>query len=101
MANYGMKRAEVLDGNVGYLQITAFYRADESTETLETVMNFVSHTDALILDLLEKRGWITRHSNTAPELFLQTAQSSAVLRSSPVRRTDHLHRASGGGCLSG
>ena len=47
---------EVLDGNVGYLQITAFYRADEGTETLETAMNFVSHTDALILDLRNNGG---------------------------------------------
>jgi C-terminal processing protease CtpA/Prc len=56
MANYGMKRAEVLDGNVGHLQITAFYRADEGTETLETAMKFVSHTDALILDLRNNGG---------------------------------------------
>jgi C-terminal processing protease CtpA/Prc len=56
MANYGMKRVEVLDGNVGYLQITAFYRADEGTETLESAMNFVSHTDALILDLRHNGG---------------------------------------------
>jgi len=44
MANYGMKRVEVLDGKRGYLQITTFYRADADTETLETAMNFVSHT---------------------------------------------------------
>jgi hypothetical protein len=56
MANYGMKRVEVLDGNVGYLQITAFYRADEGAETLESAMNFVSHTDALILDLRHNGG---------------------------------------------
>ena len=56
MDNYGMKRAEVLDGNVGYLQITAFYRANEGAESLETAMKFLSHTDALILDLRNNGG---------------------------------------------
>jgi hypothetical protein len=56
MENYAMKRAEVLDGNVGYLQITGFYRANEGAQTLESAMNFVAHTDALILDLRTNGG---------------------------------------------
>ena len=56
MENYGMKRAEILDGNIGYLQIMAFYHADEGAPALEAAMNFVSHTDALILDLRNNGG---------------------------------------------
>jgi C-terminal processing protease CtpA/Prc len=55
-ANFGLKRAEILDGNVGYLEITAFYRKNEGAKTLQAAMNFVSHTDALILDLRNNRG---------------------------------------------
>jgi len=54
--NFGLKQAEILDGNVGYLEITAFYREDEGAGTLQAAMNFVSHTDALILDLRNNRG---------------------------------------------
>jgi retinol-binding protein 3 len=54
--NYGFKRAEILPGNVGYLEITAFYRANEGSEPLQTAMNFVRHTDALILDLRKNGG---------------------------------------------
>jgi len=56
MENYGIKQAEVLDGNVGYLQMTAFYRPNEAAEALETAMNFLSHTDALILDFRNNGG---------------------------------------------
>jgi C-terminal processing protease CtpA/Prc len=56
MENYGLKCAEILDGNIGYLDITAFYHADEGAQTLKTAMNFVSHTDALILDLRKNAG---------------------------------------------
>jgi hypothetical protein len=62
-----LSRAErVLDGNVGYLQITAFYRANEGSEVLETAMNFVSHTDALILDFRNNGGG---SSDTAVQLL--------------------------------
>jgi hypothetical protein len=56
MENYGIKQAEVLDGNVGYLQMTAFYRPNEAAEALETAMKFLSHTDALILDFRNNGG---------------------------------------------
>jgi retinol-binding protein 3 len=59
MENFGIKQVEVLDGNVGYLKITAFYRANEGSEALETAMNFVSHTDALILDFRNNGGGST------------------------------------------
>jgi hypothetical protein len=34
MENFGIRQAEVLDGDVGYLKITAFYRANEGAEVL-------------------------------------------------------------------
>jgi len=51
LSNYGMKTAKVLDGNVGYLEITGFYRASEGAETVDAAMRFLARTDALILDL--------------------------------------------------
>ena len=57
LSNYSIRRAEVLDGNVGYLKVTGFYRSGEGEgEALDQAMKFVSHADALILDLRENAG---------------------------------------------
>lgn len=56
MDNYGLKRAEILPGNVGYLEVTSFYRATEGAAALETAMNLVSHADAFILDFRKNSG---------------------------------------------
>ncbi len=54
--NYGFLKAEVLEGNVGYLKINGFYPAESAGETVESAMNFVAHTRALILDLRDNGG---------------------------------------------
>lgn len=50
LSNFGMKTAKVLDGNVGYLEVTGFYRANEGAEAVDAAMRFLAHTDAMILD---------------------------------------------------
>jgi len=50
-SNYGVKTARVLDGNVGYLEVTAFYRANEGSEAVDAAMRLLANTDAIILDL--------------------------------------------------
>ncbi|MGB8260984.1 MAG: S41 family peptidase [Terracidiphilus sp.] len=51
LSNYGMKTAKILDGNVGYLEVTAFARANEGSEAVDAAMRFLAHTDAIVLDL--------------------------------------------------
>jgi hypothetical protein len=58
-ANFGVRRLEILPGNVGYLQFTAFYRPDEAREVIASAMATLRHTDALILDLRENGGGST------------------------------------------
>ena len=55
-SNFGFRRAEVLDGNLGYLDIRFFPYASEAGETAVAAMNFVSHTRALIIDLRQNHG---------------------------------------------
>ena len=55
-SNFGIQRIEVLSGNVGYLNLTAFYRPDEAREAIAAAMASLRHTDALILDLRENGG---------------------------------------------
>ncbi len=49
--NFGIERAEHLDGNVGYLKLTKFDDPALAGETLAASMRFLSNTDALIIDL--------------------------------------------------
>lgn len=51
-ANFGLSKVEVLPGNIGYLNLTNFW-ADNmyGKETVKAALQFVSNTNALIIDL--------------------------------------------------
>ncbi len=49
--NFGIERAEQLDGNVGYLKLTRFEDPAIAGETLTAAMGFLANTDALLIDL--------------------------------------------------
>jgi retinol-binding protein 3 len=49
--NFGFRRVERLDGNVGYIELTGFSGSREVAEAAVPAMNFVANTDALIFDL--------------------------------------------------
>ncbi|HEU4365940.1 MAG TPA: S41 family peptidase [Candidatus Krumholzibacteria bacterium] len=49
--NFGIERAEHLDGNVGYLKLTKFEDPALAGETIVAAMRFLTNTDALIIDL--------------------------------------------------
>lgn len=57
--NFGIQRIEILPGNVGYLQFTAFYRPNEAREAIASAMATLRYADALILDLRENGGGST------------------------------------------
>ena len=55
--NYGLQRVERLAGNVGYLEIRSFnFSAAAVDSTLAAAMNFLAHTDALIIDVRRNGG---------------------------------------------
>ena len=55
--NYGFKKVDILEGNIGYLELTGFYGVDEeSGAAAEAAMNFLSNADALIIDLRQNGG---------------------------------------------
>jgi carboxyl-terminal processing protease len=49
--NYGLQRAEILDGNIGYLRITTFYDTDIAGEAYRSAFGFLANSAALIIDL--------------------------------------------------
>ncbi|MCJ7680994.1 MAG: S41 family peptidase [Candidatus Aminicenantes bacterium] len=54
--NYGFRRLEILEGNVGYLDLTGFSGLDEAGETIVAAMNFLANSDAVIIDLRQNGG---------------------------------------------
>jgi C-terminal processing protease CtpA/Prc len=54
--NFGVQRVEVLPGNVGYLNLTAFCRPEEAGDAIAAAMKVLSNAEALILDLRENGG---------------------------------------------
>ncbi len=55
--NYGLRKLEVLPGNVGYLDIGSFHDSSQiAGPTIAAAMGFLAHTDALIIDLRANRG---------------------------------------------
>jgi hypothetical protein len=54
--NFGVQRVEILAGNVGYLNLTAYYRPDEARDTLSAAMRTLQYADAIILDMRSNSG---------------------------------------------
>jgi retinol-binding protein 3 len=54
--NFGFRRVERLDGNIGYIELLGFSGAAEVAEAAVPAMDFLASTDALIFDLRSNGG---------------------------------------------
>ncbi|WP_051435662.1 S41 family peptidase [Shewanella fidelis] len=54
--NYGFRKVELLEGNIGYLDIRMFSDSHLGGETLENAMKFLQHSDGIIIDLRNNFG---------------------------------------------
>ena len=54
--NYDFEKIKILPGNVGYLKFNSFQDASIAGPTAVAAMNFLAHTDALIIDLRDNGG---------------------------------------------
>ncbi|GHO43312.1 S41 family peptidase [Ktedonospora formicarum] len=54
--NYGLKKLEVLDGNIGYFQFNEFVHPAVAGESMNAAMTFLAPTKALIIDLRSNGG---------------------------------------------
>jgi retinol-binding protein 3 len=54
--NGGVQRVEILSGNVGFLNLTAFWRIEEAKESISTAMRLLANADALIFDMRDNSG---------------------------------------------
>jgi C-terminal processing protease CtpA/Prc len=54
--NYGFKKIEILEGNIGYVDFRYFSGFDSAKETVDGVLQFIKNTDAIIFDLRKNDG---------------------------------------------
>ncbi len=54
--NFGFEKIERLKGNVGYLDLRMFAHSPRALETAVAAMNYLAHSDALIIDLRQNGG---------------------------------------------
>jgi retinol-binding protein 3 len=54
--NFAFEEVKILDGNIGYLNLIGFCPTSFAGETAVAAMNFLSNTDAIIIDLRNNGG---------------------------------------------
>lgn len=63
--NFGFRKSEILNGNIGYVKFTAFNgMVEQAKSTITSAFRFVSNTDALIVDLRNNGGgspWMVKY----------------------------------------
>jgi retinol-binding protein 3 len=83
--NFGFEKVERLPANIGYLRLNLFFPTEYGADTAVAAMNFVAHTEALIIDL---RG----NDGGSPEMVVLLA--SYLFGNEPVHLGD-LYRREG------
>ncbi len=56
VANFGFTETTVLDGNIGYLRISAINITKESLPVVKKSMDYIKNTRALVIDLRDNKG---------------------------------------------
>jgi hypothetical protein len=54
--NFGIRKIDILKGNIGFIDFGAIFGADVAGEKYTSIMTYLSDTDALIVDLRNCRG---------------------------------------------
>lgn len=55
-SNYDFRKLEIMNGNVGYLDLRTFVDLNYSKDTATAAMNFLANTDAVVVDLRHNPG---------------------------------------------
>jgi retinol-binding protein 3 len=79
LINSGFLTVRRLRGNIGYIDVRAFSGDEEVGHVIDAVMTFVSHTDALIIDLRKNGGGNPRAAQTLEAYFFEKPQQITSL----------------------
>jgi hypothetical protein len=70
--NYGFEKVERLAGNIGYLDLRGFHPRRSNGDAAAAAMNFLTNTDALIIDLSQERRRRSGRGGAALQLSVRT-----------------------------
>jgi hypothetical protein len=56
-SNFNFKKVEVLDGNIGLLQVDTFFPSDWIKDLVQSSMTFLANSDAVIIDIRKNHGF--------------------------------------------
>ena len=87
--NYDFVKAERLKGNVGYLKFNSFQEAAYAGATAVAALNFLSHVDALIIDLRDNGGGNPSMIQLITSYFFE---ESVHLNSFYIRKEDSIQQ---------
>lgn len=85
----GFKEVKILDNNVGYLNIKFFL--SETNQTIDSYMNLLGNTDAIIIDLQDNGGGNPRTVNYLSSYFLESQLLTNVLYFRNQNRKDEIY----------
>lgn len=96
--NFGFKKVEILEGNVGYVKLTFFDVLPWVQSTIDGTMAFLTHTDALIIDIRGNGGGYVSSSYLGSYFFDEhpVIWNIAYNRPSAQRDTTYTYREVGG-----
>ena len=89
--NYMVRKAERLEGNVGYLKLDLFVDIQLSKPTLVSAMNFLSNSSALIIDLRQNGGGNASTVNFLLNYFLPDSTLVGHFTSRVTKTTTKLY----------
>lgn len=88
--NFGVQKAERLDGNVGLLDLRVFAPPEMGGDTVSAAMTTLAHTDALIVDLRQNGGGIGHMAALVASYLFDDGQEPQPLSGTYDGRTDSL-----------
>lgn len=84
--NYGFTEVKILDGNIGYLNLRTFADIKYAEETATATMNFLSNTNAIIIDLRTNGGGVPSMMQLLSSYFFD--ETPVLLSDFYERKTD-------------
>ena len=87
--NYGFKKVEQLNGNIGYIKLNGFHDTEDAAPTAIAAMNFLAYSDAIIFDLRDNGGGSPSMIQLLMSYFFE---EPVHLNSFYVRETDSIEQ---------
>lgn len=92
-ANYGLRKVEVLDGNIGYLEVAGFLDAPGASEAIADALRFLERTSAIIIDVRRNGGGSGEMSHMLFSHFLGETPVPTIRVRDRRDNTDTIYRS--------